>query len=111
MSRKKTKKIAPVLKINPSFFIGEDLWTVEYRWNLHWEGQKTDGVIDQTNHKIIMDKLIPVEDKAVIFLRLFMWAVISYRVLPNQATDFVAEDLSNALIKNFKLRWKRSNDK
>lgn len=84
---------------------------VEYRWNLTRDGEKVDGVIDQDNRKIIMDKLIPVEDKSAIFLRLFMWAVISYKVMPSQATDLVSEDLSNAITKNFKLRWKRSNDK
>lgn len=111
MSRKKSKKAVPALKIPPSFFIGEDLWRVEYRWNLTIDGHKGDGFIHHDSRTILMDKLIPVEEKSAIFLRLFMWAVISYKIVPGQATDIVSEDLMKAVLQNFKLRWKRSNDK
>lgn len=112
MARKKKSKPTPTLKINPSFFIGEDLWKVEYKWRLvDSAGERQIFVVDPDRRVITFDHMASMEEKAFEVLAAFALATISNRVLLSEASVLAAGDIRSAILQNFKIRWKRSNDR
>lgn len=113
MPRKQPKKPKePLLKLPPSFFIGEDLWKVEYKWRLvDSAGERQIFVVDPDRRVITFDHMASMEEKAFEVLAAFALATISNRVLLSEASLLVAADLRSAILQNFKIRWKRSNDR
>lgn len=101
------------MKIPKEFYIKGKLWRVEYKWRLHDpEHGLCNGLCDFDARTIYIDRLIPKEDKAGVFLHEYIHAVLHEAHLHESGgiagiiEEVVCASISEAFTSNFNLKWK-----
>jgi hypothetical protein len=102
------------MRIPKLFFIKENEWGVQFKWNLTYRNQKVDGLTDYTNLVIWIDRALSKEDKWKTFKHEWKHAVFDTYECGFNHSGLSLEDREEAQIRaldieeeKFSMRWRR----